>query len=77
MVDRDVFDEWLRERAASADAVRQRGTFDLLSRGEDGVSVVHFETRDPHRRRNSTAETDADAATSVAAGFKAEKIRVR
>jgi len=45
MVDRDAFDEWLRERAASAGAVRQRGTFDKLSRDEEGVSVVHFEVR--------------------------------
>jgi geranylgeranyl reductase len=42
MVDREVFDEWLRERAASAGAVRQRGRFERLSRDEDGVSVVHF-----------------------------------
>ena len=45
MVDRDVFDEWLRERAAGAGATRQRGTFERLSRGDDGVSVVHFQTR--------------------------------
>jgi geranylgeranyl diphosphate/geranylgeranyl-bacteriochlorophyllide a reductase len=42
MVDRDHFDEWLRERAAAAGAVRRRGRFDRLSRDEDGVSVVHF-----------------------------------
>jgi geranylgeranyl reductase len=45
MVDRDVFDEWLRERAAGAGATRQRGTFERLSRADDGVSVVHFQTR--------------------------------
>jgi geranylgeranyl reductase len=45
MVDRDVFDEWLRERAAKAGAVRRRGTFERLTRDDDGVSVVHFETR--------------------------------
>jgi geranylgeranyl reductase len=45
MVDRDVFDEWLRERAAQAGAVRRRGTFDKLSRDADGVSVVHFHVR--------------------------------
>ena len=44
MVDRDVFDEWLRERAAAAGAVRRRGRFTRLVRGEDGVSVLHFET---------------------------------
>ena len=44
MVDRDKFDEWLRERAAQAGAVRRRGRFDRLSRDDDGVSVVHFQT---------------------------------
>jgi geranylgeranyl reductase len=45
MVDREVFDEWLRERAAKAGAVRQRGTFERLSRDDDGTSVVHFNIR--------------------------------
>ena len=42
MVDRDHFDEWLRERAASHGAVRQRGVFDKFSRDLDGVMRVHF-----------------------------------
>ena len=45
MVDRDVFDEWLRERAAQAGAVRRIGTFDKLTRDADGLSVVHFTAR--------------------------------
>jgi geranylgeranyl diphosphate/geranylgeranyl-bacteriochlorophyllide a reductase len=47
MVDREVFDEWLRERAAQAGAVRRRGRFERLSRDEDGVSVVHFQSEAP------------------------------
>jgi geranylgeranyl reductase len=46
MVDRDVFDEWLRERAAASGAVRRIGTFERLTRDEDGTSVVHFRTRE-------------------------------
>jgi len=42
MVDRDVFDEWLRERAAGAGAVRRSALFERLGRDPDGVSVVHF-----------------------------------
>jgi geranylgeranyl diphosphate/geranylgeranyl-bacteriochlorophyllide a reductase len=42
MVDRDQFDEWLRVRAASHGAVRQRGVFDKFSRDMDGVMRVHF-----------------------------------
>ncbi len=41
MVDRDAFDEWLRERAATAGAVRQTGTFERIERDGEGT-VVHF-----------------------------------
>ena len=37
MVDREVFDEWLRERAAARGAQRHDGTFDRLSRDPDGL----------------------------------------
>ena len=42
MVEREMFDEWLRERAAAAGAVRRTGQFVELTRGEDGVALVHF-----------------------------------
>jgi geranylgeranyl reductase len=42
MVDREGFDEWLRERAATQGATRRRGSFERLSRDDDGVSVVHY-----------------------------------
>ncbi|WP_179107023.1 geranylgeranyl diphosphate reductase [Variovorax sp. KK3] len=45
MVDREVFDEWLRERAAQAGAVRRIGSFERLTRDDDGVSVVHYAGR--------------------------------
>lgn len=45
MVDRDQFDEWLRERAASAGAVRRTAVFERISRDEDGVSVIHYRVR--------------------------------
>ena len=40
MVDREVFDEWLRERAAAAGAERRTGTFERLDRdaGRRGAS---------------------------------------
>jgi geranylgeranyl reductase len=53
MVDRDVFDEWLRERAASAGAVRRSGTFEKLTRDDDGVSVVHYLDRTGRDRRGA------------------------
>jgi geranylgeranyl diphosphate/geranylgeranyl-bacteriochlorophyllide a reductase len=45
MVNREQFDEWLRERAALSGAVRRIGTFERIERDADGVAVVHFEAR--------------------------------
>jgi geranylgeranyl reductase len=42
MVDREHFDEWLRERAAEAGAVRETGRFEKIERGADGIAVVHW-----------------------------------
>jgi geranylgeranyl reductase len=42
MVDREVFDEWLRERAARAGAERRTGTVERLTRDADGVLRVHY-----------------------------------
>jgi geranylgeranyl reductase len=73
MVDRDVFDEWLRDRAAQAGAVRQRGRFERLARDEDGVSVVHFQSDVPGsdkplaRRARARCVIGADGARSEVA----------
>ncbi len=42
MVDRDVFDEWLRARAESCGASRRTGTFERIDRDSDGVSRVNY-----------------------------------
>jgi geranylgeranyl diphosphate/geranylgeranyl-bacteriochlorophyllide a reductase len=42
MVDREHFDEWLRERAATAGAVRSTGTFERVEPLAEGGSLVHF-----------------------------------
>ena len=42
MVDREVFDEWLRDRAAAAGAVRGSGTFERLERDQDGTAVIRY-----------------------------------
>jgi geranylgeranyl reductase len=46
MVDREVFDEWLRERAARAGAERRTGRFERMERDPDGVAVVCYQARD-------------------------------
>lgn len=54
MVDREVFDEWLRQRAVAVGARREHGIFVRLTRDADGTAVVHF-------RRNR----DSDELESV------------
>ena len=44
MVDREVFDEWLRNRAASAGAERREGRFIALERDKDGTALVRYRT---------------------------------
>ena len=71
MVDREVFDEWLRQRAVDSGAVRRNGTFEKLTRDEDGVSVVHFRSHqdgaDRAARVRARAVIGADGARSEVA----------
>jgi geranylgeranyl reductase len=69
MVDRDVFDEWLRERAAGAGAARREGAFERLDHEADGTITVRYRPRaaakdaEPARLR-ARAVVGADGATS-------------
>ncbi|MFC7333547.1 geranylgeranyl diphosphate reductase [Rhodocista pekingensis] len=45
MVDRDVFDEWLRKRAATSGAERRTGTFEALDRDADGTAIVRYQPK--------------------------------
>ncbi|GAB4035181.1 MAG: geranylgeranyl diphosphate reductase [Rubrivivax sp.] len=45
LVDRDQFDEWLRERAVKAGAERRTGVFEALERDADGTAVVVYRGR--------------------------------
>ncbi len=45
MVDRGPFDEWLRERARQTGAERRTGTFESLSRDDDGRLRISFRRR--------------------------------
>jgi geranylgeranyl diphosphate/geranylgeranyl-bacteriochlorophyllide a reductase len=42
MVDREHFDEWLRERAGHAGAERRTGTFEAVERDTDGVALIRY-----------------------------------
>jgi len=69
MVDREVFDEWLRERAASSGAIRRNGKFDLISTDIDGTSIVEYEDGHDGTRHSVRAKTiiGADGAKSAVA----------
>lgn len=65
MVDRETFDEWLRERAAALGATRRTGTFDRLSRDADGTAVIHFSDADGREHAvRARAVIGADGARS-------------
>jgi len=66
MVDRDVFDEWLRARAASAGAERRTGTFDRLERDADGGAIVIYTDArgGPEHRISARCVIGADGAGS-------------
>ncbi len=42
MVDREVFDEFLRVRAADWGCDRRKGNFDSIGRDADGTAIVHY-----------------------------------
>jgi geranylgeranyl diphosphate/geranylgeranyl-bacteriochlorophyllide a reductase len=72
MVNRDVFDEWLRQRAAGAGAVRRSGVFERLARDSDGIALVHYRSgpkQDAGQAQTvrARAVVGADGATSLVA----------
>ena len=67
MVDREVFDEYLRERAASAGAVRIRGAYERMSRDGGTGAIVHYRTREGLRSMRGRLVVGADGATSKVA----------
>jgi geranylgeranyl reductase len=66
MVDRDTFDEWLRERAALAGAERRTGRFDRIERDADGSAVVVYTAHEDgaQRRIATRCVIGADGARS-------------
>ena len=66
MVNRDAFDEWLRERAHTHGAKRMRGSFDKLTRDDDGVARIHIVTQSA---AHAGAPSPQPETTSVRARF--------
>jgi geranylgeranyl diphosphate/geranylgeranyl-bacteriochlorophyllide a reductase len=59
MVDREEFDEYLRNRAADAGATRATGTYTHSTRDDDGMLRIHYELKDG---------SEASARTKLAIG---------
>jgi len=67
VVDRDVFDEWLRRRATGAGAARACGVFERFARDRDGTAVVHYRAGGEAGRVRARAVIGADGAASAVA----------
>ena len=69
MVDREQFDEWLRERAASHGAIRRNGKFERVGKDTDGISTISFVDGDSGERHTVRARSiiGADGARSAVA----------
>jgi geranylgeranyl reductase len=68
MVDREHFDEWLRERAAAAGAERREGTFETLTRDGDGVAVANYRSGEGRKESvRARSVIGADGAISLVA----------
>jgi geranylgeranyl diphosphate/geranylgeranyl-bacteriochlorophyllide a reductase len=67
MVDREHFDEWLRERAVSAGATRLTGLFESVSRDADGVARVSITVGGESRSVRARMIIGADGANSAVA----------
>ncbi|MEM9305612.1 MAG: geranylgeranyl diphosphate reductase [Pseudomonadota bacterium] len=69
MVDREVFDEWLRERARAVGAERRTGKFLSMAQAPDGGSIIVYQGRNEagrkiERRVHARAVIGADGASS-------------
>ena len=65
IVDREVFDEFLRDRAASHGATRRTGAFTRIGRDNDDVALVHFNGIDGEGRVRAKMVVGADGANSA------------
>lgn len=69
MVDRDEFDEWLRNRAAEAGACRMTGTYEGIEQGPDNIATLSFrkDRKSPLQTVTTRTVIGADGARSKVA----------
>jgi hypothetical protein len=76
MVDREVFDEWLRERAAASGASAAPAPSSAWTRDDDGTAVVHFRARRTgvaRARRQRCAHVPSSAPTARARRWRGRR----
>jgi geranylgeranyl reductase len=61
MVDREHFDEWLRDRAALVGAERRTGTFQTIERDSDGTAIVVYRPGGKAKANKTVAKVRARA----------------
>lgn len=67
MVDREVFDEWLRERAEAHGAIRRTGSFETLQAAGDGMTLLAYRDADGLHQVRTRTVIGADGARSAVA----------
>ena len=67
MVDRSVFDEFLRTRAEAAGATRRKGSFERITRDADEGAIVHYSTDEGEVAVRARLVIGADGALSQVA----------
>jgi geranylgeranyl diphosphate/geranylgeranyl-bacteriochlorophyllide a reductase len=75
LVDREHFDEFLRERAASHGALRRSGRFDRLGRDADGTLTIHYQRRNRFNRDEPVPEVVRARCVVGADGARSEVAR--
>jgi geranylgeranyl reductase len=67
MVNRETFDEWLRQRARAVGADLRIGTFSNITRDDDGVAVVNYQAGGSQFSIRARTVIGADGAMSAVA----------
>ncbi|NKI34869.1 geranylgeranyl diphosphate reductase [Wenzhouxiangella sp. XN79A] len=75
MVDREHFDEWLRERAAASGAVRRTARFQAIEHDEQGRTIVAYRPSGPEDGRDAELQRVATRLVIGADGARSEVAR--
>jgi geranylgeranyl diphosphate/geranylgeranyl-bacteriochlorophyllide a reductase len=67
MVDREHYDEWLRERARMCGAERLIGSYERIERDESGIATVHYRGEEGPSSVRARVVIGADGARSAVA----------